>query len=250
MNKELWQTAYDWLIKCGNKLNVNYSKEEITTHPDYPGLLSVIDFLDIGGMEYKAIQADASYIHEFNYPLLAHIKQPGQEYMHLINNASAWDKEKEITQYWTGVAVYPEKNAHWQNEQNNAYQYNAVKNKIIAIALSLIGFALFIESSFQFPNILNNLFGLLSILGLTVSIFLLGTELGFQSQIVKQVCGAVSNGGCEKVLKSSYAKGVAGITPANASVLYFAAQFIVYLLSGWYHVLLVAFYYWHLAALQ
>ena len=92
-------------------------------------------------------------------------------------------------------------------------------------------------SAFQFPNILHNLFGLLSLMGLIVSIFLLGTELGFQSQIVKQVCGAVSHGGCYKVLKSSYAKGIAGITPADASVLYFATQFLFCLLSFWIPVL-------------
>lgn len=79
-NRELWQTAYNWLLLCGNKINNNYCKEEITTHPDYPALTSVIDFLDNGSMEYNAVQADASYIHEFNYPLLAHIRQPGQEF--------------------------------------------------------------------------------------------------------------------------------------------------------------------------
>ncbi|MDP3667964.1 MAG: vitamin K epoxide reductase family protein [Sediminibacterium sp.] len=219
---------------------MSYCKEEITTHPDYPALISVIDFLDSGDMDYKAVRADASYIHEFNYPLLAHIRKPGQEYLHPINDAAVWDKQKEITEYWTGIVVYPGKNANWKNGQNKIYQQNAVKNKVIAAALVITGVALFIVSAFQFHNLLINIFGFLSLLGLLVSVFLLGTELGFQSQIVKQVCGAVSNGGCEKVLKSSYAKGVAGITPADASVLYFTAQFIVYLLGCWYPSLFIS----------
>ncbi|MDP1763278.1 MAG: vitamin K epoxide reductase family protein [Sediminibacterium sp.] len=233
-NKELWQTAYNWLLLCGNKINNNYCKEEITTHPDYPALISVVDFLDSGGMDYNAIKADASYIHEFNYPLLAHIRQPGQEYMHLINDAAVWDKQKEITEYWTGIVVYPGKNANWKNRQNKIYQQNALKNKIIAAAWVITGVALFIVSTSQFHNLSINVFGFLSLLGLLASIFLLGTELGFQSQIIKQVCGAVSNGGCEKILKSRYAVGFAGITPADASVLYFTSQFIVYLLGCWY----------------
>lgn len=184
-------------------------------------------------MAYRAVQTDASCIHEFNYPLLAHIRQPGQEYMYLINNATVWDKQKEITEHWTGIAVYPEKNAHWQNEQNNIYQRNEVKNKIIATVLAITGVALFTVSALQFHNLSTNLLGFLSLLGLIVSIFLLGTELGFQSQIVKQVCGTVGNGGCEQVLKSRYAKGFAGITPADAAVLYFATQFIIYVLGCW-----------------
>lgn len=239
-NKELWQTTYHWLLQCGNNISMSYCKEEITTHPDYPSLISVIDFLDSGGMEYKAVQADASYIHEFNYPLLAHIRKPGQEYLHLVSDAAVWDKQKEITEYWTGIVVYPGENANWKNGQNKIYQLNAVKNKIIAAALVITGVALFIMSTFQFHNFSINVFGFLSLLGLIVSIFLLGTELGFQSQIVKQVCGAVSDGGCEKILKSRYAKGFAGITPADASVLYFTSQFIVYLLGCWYESLFIS----------
>src|SRR4029077_17595025 len=87
---ELWQTCYAWLKICNSKLNRNYCKEEITTHQDYPSLISVIDFLESGSMQYKAVRADPSYIHEFNYPLLAHIRKPGNEHMHIIPDATEW----------------------------------------------------------------------------------------------------------------------------------------------------------------
>jgi hypothetical protein len=65
---DLWQTTHLWLSVCGSQLSRNSCKEEITKHPKYPSLLSVIDFLDIGGMGYKAAKADASNVEEFNYP--------------------------------------------------------------------------------------------------------------------------------------------------------------------------------------
>ena len=235
---QLWQTAHVWLKACGNKVNINYCKEEITTHPDYPSLISLIDFLDSGGMAYKALQADPSYIHEFNYPLIAHIKQPGDEHMHIMEDWTEWDKQKKITDNWSGIVIYPEKNAKWNNEQNRIYQRNSIKDKMIAIAFALTGITLFIISTFQQSNFSTVAFGFLSLTGLIISIAALGTELGFQSQIVKQVCSAVSEGGCEKVLKSRYAHGIAGITPADASVLYFTSQFIVYLFGSWYPSLL------------
>jgi len=235
---EFWQTAFIWLKACGIKVNSNFCKEEISTHPDYPALISVIDFLDSGNMAYQAVQADASFIHEFNYPLLAHIRQPGQEYMAIINDKDEWDKQHDITQYWSGIVVCPEKNAKWQNEQNNIYQKNAQKNTIIIAGLVLAGLAIFIASVFKLPDFPINVFGLLSFLGLSVSLFTLGSELGIQTQLVKQVCGAVSEGGCEQVLKSRYAKGIAGITPADAAVLYFSSQLIIYLLGCWYQPIL------------
>ncbi len=102
----------------------------------------------------------------------------------------------------------------------------------------MAGLALFIGSIFIYTNATLNIFGLLSLAGLAISIAALGTELGYQSKLVKQVCGTVGNGGCEKVLGSKFAKGFAGITPADASVLYFAAQFFLYLAGCFYHPIL------------
>jgi uncharacterized membrane protein len=237
-SKELSTIAQEWLTATGIKTNAAYTKEAITTHPDYPAMTAVTDFLESGGMEYDAVQADASYIHEFNYPLLAHIKQPGNEYLHLVNNASVWDKEKGITENWSGIALYAAKGATWHSEENDAAEKLAQKNKYIAAAFIVAGFALFISSLFVYTNAVVNIFGLLSLAGLAISIAALGTELGYQSKIVKQVCGTVGNGGCEKVLGSKFAKGFAGVTPADASVLYFAAQFILYLVGCFYNPIL------------
>jgi uncharacterized membrane protein len=245
-SKELFTIAQQWLIATGIKTNAAYTKEAITTHPDYPAMTAITDFLEAGGMEYDAVQADASYIHEFNYPLLAHIKQPGNEYLHLVNDASVWDKEKSITENWSGIALYGVKGATFHNEENDAAEKLTQKNKYIAAAFVIAGLALFIGSVFiQLRDdiflkdvVSASIFGLLSLAGLAISIAALGTELGYQSKLVKQVCGTVGNGGCEKVLGSKFAKGFAGVTPADASVLYFAAQFILYLIGCFYNPIL------------
>ncbi len=231
---ELWQLTQNWLSLLGNKPNAKFCREEISTHPDYPAMTAVTDFLDSGNMSYNAVQADASYIHEFNYPLLAHISKPGQQYLHIIPNAIDWDGQKEIAQYWSGIVLFPENNAVWHNEQNSRYKKEAFKNKVFSSILLVGALVLFITSSMLQAKLETVVFGLLSFVGLIISIFLVGMELGYQSDIVKQVCGAVSGGGCEKVLKSKYAKGVLGITAADVSILYFTAQFIFYLLNPWF----------------
>ncbi len=133
--RELSSIAHNWLAASGIKVNNTYAKDAITTHPDYPALTALTDFLESGGMAYDAVQADASYIHEFNYPLLAHIKQPGNEYLHLINDATVWDKEKSITENWSGIALYASKGAKWHNEENDAAVKAQQKNKYIAAVL-------------------------------------------------------------------------------------------------------------------
>jgi uncharacterized membrane protein len=246
INKELSSIAQEWLAATGIRTNAAYTKEAITTHPDYPAMTAVTDFLESGGAAYDAVQADASYIHEFKYPLLAHIKEPGNEYLYLIKDTSQWDKEKEVTTHWSGIALYCTKGSTWQNEENDAAEKQAHKNKYMAAAFMIAGLVLYIIASYLSIRDANFLkvgipyaisltsFGLLSLAGLAISIAALGTELGYQSKLVKQVCGTVGNGGCEKVLGSKFAKGFAGVTPADASVLYFAAQFMLYLIGCFY----------------
>ena len=234
LQNELWKTTFNWLRKCGYKINSNFCKEEITTHPDYPALTSVIDFLNIGGLEYKAVQANKFYIQTFKYPLLAHLRKQGQEFMHVIDNVTCWDKDEEVTQYWTGIVLYPINNTKWENEKNNIYRSNSFKNKLLSLFLLSLGIAFFIFSTFLPNNIFTVFFGGLSLIGIIISIFLVGMELGVQNQIVKQICGIKSSGGCENVLNSVYARGIAGITPSDFSGLYFLAQFIIYIFGIWY----------------
>lgn len=238
--KEHWIIIYNWLKQCGSSPNKNFCREEITTHPDYPSLLSVVDFLESGGMAYQAVKADASYITEFNYPLLAHIKQPDNEYMQIISNAGSWDQQKELTKYWSGIVVYPEKDAIWQSSENEHFRQEAKRNKFIAVFFIFFGLVIYIYPTYfglvhlMFETIAIPFWGFFGLVGFVISIYALGTELGFQSQVVKQLCGAVgSSDSCEQVLKSKYSKGFLGITPASASVVYFASQFVMYILCCW-----------------
>jgi uncharacterized membrane protein len=226
---EFWMVVHSWLNACGVRINKNYVREEITTHPDYPSLLSVIDLLDAGGMAYRAIHSDPSYINDFNYPLLAHIKKPGEERLYLLSDVAEWNKQKEITTHWSGIVVYAEKGAHWDNEENSAYNRREKRNFLTGVGIALAGIGLLVLSAFYPTHLLTWLFGLLSLSGLVFGLFVLGAELGFQNPVVKQVCGAVGAGGCEKVLKSQYAKGFAGVSPADAAVLYFSAQYVFFL---------------------
>lgn len=232
-NQILWESIYAWLKLCGNKISRSYIKLELTTHPDYPALTSVADFLENGKFSYKAVQADESYINLFNYPLLAHIKEPAYEYLQLITSIDDWKTKKYLN--WSGIVLYPELNSKWENATNNRYLKVEKNNKIVYTFITLIALLLLFYSSYNTDNkYLTFIFGLLSISGFIFSLQLISSELGNQSQIIKDFCGAVSSGGCEKVLQSSYAKGLFGITLADMAIIYFASQYIVYIISFFY----------------
>lgn len=140
-----------------------------------------------------------------------------------------WDKQKASTQHWSGVVFYPEKNAHWHNEEHEAAQKQTLQKNIFAAIGICIGLALFVYTAYNATSLALLVFGFCSLLGLIIAVFLLGAELGFQNNLVKQVCGAVSNGGCEKVLNSKQAKSFLGFTPADLGLIYFTTQFLIFL---------------------
>lgn len=228
---ELWKTALNWLKLSGNNINKNYCKEEITTHPDYPALSALTDFLETGGMKYSAVEADASYIDKFNYPLLAHIKEPGHQYLHIVTEASKWDTQKNITDKWSGIVIYTEKKSSWKHTENDTRKKedNIQRNYGFAVLFAALG--LYALSVYNNPIFSYAIFGLLSLAGLFISQLITQTELGVQNYLVKQVYGAVSNGGCDKVLKSNYAKGIADFTTGDIAIIYFAAQFFSFLIT-------------------
>ena len=233
--RELWFTIFKWLKQCGSNPNKNFCRTEITSHPDYPSLVSATDFVDSGGMEYSAVRADVSYIHDFNYPLLAHIRQPGNEYLHIVSSLDVWNQDKEITQHWSGIVIYPEKNSSWHNAENENSRHNSYKSKLIALILSIMGAIGYLIVAYHTHNIAFSFFGLLSLTGVIISLFALSVEAGLQNQIAKKVCGSADDGGCEQVLKSKYAKIIPGVSIADFALAYFLTQLTFYALNVWYN---------------
>ncbi len=226
--KELYSTAHDWLRLCGNKISASYCRNELTSHPEYPALTSLVDLLDSGNMKYQAVSADETYLEDFNYPLLAHVKEPGNEYFRIVKGLGEWE-QASLRDNWSGVVVFPEISTRWNNEENEAARRKLAKQNIIFSLWIILGIILWAWTSYFIKDFAVAMFGLLSLIGITFSIAASAVELGIQSSAVKRVCGTVSNGGCEKVLQSRFAKGILGITPSDASILYFVAQFAVFL---------------------
>ena len=102
---------------------------------------------------------------------------PGNEYLHIIQNATAWDAQKETTKYWSGITIFPEKNAFWQNEKNNIATATAQKQTYLFTAWCGIGLLLFLTSIYYSPLLWYNIFGFLGLAGVFISAAAFATEL-------------------------------------------------------------------------
>jgi protein-disulfide isomerase/uncharacterized membrane protein len=232
---ELWQTSFKWLKACGFTPNKKFIESELTSHPDYPALTSLVDLLDAGGFGYNAVSTDLSYKNEFSFPLLAHIRRGADEQgLLLINSAQEWDTNAALKESWSGVLVMPEKGSQWQHPDNEAAIKKEKQLAITSYASIAAISLLVLLTLMRQPGIYYALFTLLSAAGLIISWLTFNTELGVQSKLVKQVCNSVNpEGGCDKVLKSEQAKGFMGVTPADASLAWFVVQFAAVIAALW-----------------
>lgn len=232
------EIAYDWLRSIRLPVNKQFVTRELTTHTDYPSLLSLIDLLELGGMKYQAIQSSRENIHAFNYPLLAHIQEDGKEYMLPVNAAADWGREAALQQSWSGIVLFPEGKPQWQHSENTRrirQQQMATAIGIGAILVFLLIIAYVFRNGFL-P--LQAIWGLLSLAGLSISVATVATELGMQLKVVNSMCNSISPRGCDAVLNSKYANGAFGISISALSLTYFLTQFIFFFFSAWNPLLL------------
>lgn len=230
--KELSYVTWKWLKATGLTMDKNFVEQEITTHPDYPSILSVVDFLDSNNFYYQAVKAREEHFKEMQYPLLAHmVEADGTPHFTLVGQAEEWEKKSDIYSKWSGVVIFPDGKPNWDNKAHiKRFGFNQYRELIaLLLFIGVTGSIAFTTSLLSYT-----IFSLLSLAGIVISWFTFKTELGYQNQIVKQVCNSLgSAGNCDNVMKSVHAKGIWGITPSVAGLSWFLAQWGVLILAGY-----------------
>ncbi|MFD2919825.1 vitamin K epoxide reductase family protein [Terrimonas rubra] len=228
--KELSYITWKWLKTLGLRIDKSFVEREITTHPDYPAIVSVADFLDSYDFSYQAVTADRENFNEMQYPLLAHVKEPdGNAYLTIVSKTEEWYRHTDLLLNWSGIVLFPEKKENWKNIVNNI-NYDQYRESIVL----LLFIVLTSYSTYRMPVLNYAIFCLLSLGGIVISWLTFKTELGYQNQIVKQVCNSLgSAGSCDNVMKSPQAKGIWNITPSVAGLGWFVTQWVLLMLAAY-----------------
>jgi uncharacterized membrane protein/protein-disulfide isomerase len=227
---EISEAAYRWLRALGNKVDKQFLKEEMFSHPDYPALTSLIDVLDAGNFDYTARKALFEERTEFNFPCIINISlsngSKGLYYLRTIHEL------EYVKQQWGGIILYASAESRWQHPLNELrLKLNKQKTfafGIIAIIIMAVSAAIALSAVAAAFSI----WVLTAVAGLLICILLLAQELGLSTELVQKVCGIGGNtGGCSAVLNSKHAKGKFGISVATVAFAYFLCQWVLLLSS-------------------
>ncbi|RPE12001.1 hypothetical protein EGT74_00135 [Chitinophaga lutea] len=231
--------ARRWLRSLGIKTHKEFIARELQTHPDYPSLVSLTDFLDMGGMQYYAVESERAGIPDFNYPLLAYVNDGGSDYLMQVDGPAAFETDEKLRHNWSGIVLFAGEKARWEVPENTKLLQRQHAFAAIGIIAGLLVLAA-VGAAFSFnPGLAPLTWGVLTLAGLTLGIFTITTELGLQIGIVNEVCNSIGGrAGCKAVLKSNLAKVYGGVTVADLALSYFLAQFIFFVAAAWYPALM------------
>lgn len=197
--------VYKWLHKLGININRNFLNEELSSHPDYPSLLSITRTLDKLGIDNIAMQVDKEKLSQVPLPFLAHVL--GDDGFMLVDNLELLlQKKPDFYKIWTGVLVVAEKPDNWGHQKNSIWQ----RKQDIEWRWKTFAFAFLFLVSLTILLINYNIKAILlyvtSAVGLGIAILILQHELGAENVLTEQLCQKEKNIDCDAVLTSKKSK--------------------------------------------
>jgi protein-disulfide isomerase/uncharacterized membrane protein len=227
MNK----TIAEFLTYLQIPVSEAYCEKLISSHSDFPSMLSIVDTLERLGIRYIVGEIQKDKIDELDFP---YILQTSKKYNEILVIKSNKDLiiNKEVLKYWEGVVLHVEPTASIIDKENNRV-YRKEKSFQIAQGVLLATLAILISWAFvkTLSPVLSPLF-VTSIAGILTGYLLMAKELGVKYKVVEKFCTSGKNSDCDKVLDSDIGKFIGGITLSNLVLTYFLFQTTILSIVG------------------
>ncbi len=203
-------------------------KLQLISHPEFPSLKSVTDTLDYFEIDNIAANVPTDALPQLPDSFLALIKEADQkEELALISKKKKkvilqnqhGERSKILTdvflEIWTGTLIAVEKG------KNKTAGLGALRNPQLmlgVLALLILG-----SITFSDMDMLTAVYTSLSFFGLTISFFIVKTDLGTQDTLSKKICSMLSSkpAGCSSVITSKRSKLINDISLGDLSMIYF-----------------------------
>jgi oligoribonuclease NrnB/cAMP/cGMP phosphodiesterase (DHH superfamily) len=114
----------------------SYVEKIISSHSDYPSLLSIADSLERLGVEYQAWKVTRDELNSIAFPYLLPISVGGGDIL-LIQNSSDLKKNEEKLNYWEGTILKTEHTSLLIDKENNGQYTQESFYKVLTVILNL-----------------------------------------------------------------------------------------------------------------
>jgi uncharacterized membrane protein len=214
-----------FLPSIGVPVSKRYCEKLITSHAEFPSLLSVVDTLDRLGIPHVVGKVEKEKIGELEFPYLLQVETTKTN---LIEIRSAKDLESTFMKYWSGIVLKLEPTQSIKDPESNRAYVKEKFRKTLQWVLSITSGAIFLWS---FANSSSpGLWALLAtaLPGVGIGYLLVAKELGIRFEAVETFCTTGKKSDCDAVLSSDGAKLFGTVKLSDAVLAFFVFQ-VVYL---------------------
>ncbi len=228
--QNMQKTVSGFLKYLGIPISSDYCQQLISSHADYPSLLSIVDVLDRFGIKHMVGKIEKNSLQTLPFPYLLQINSNGGELIE-IRSKTDLTENKEQLKYWNGIVLQVDQPSAILDEENNRLYKRERFLKAIEICLVFAAVTLLIWPHLYNLSLPLVLLQLTSTAGILLGYLLVAKELGIKYDTVENFCGSGKNSDCDKVLNSEGAKLVGDIKLSDAVLSYFIFQSLFIALS-------------------
>ncbi|PIB38982.1 thioredoxin domain-containing protein [Maribacter sp. 4G9] len=224
---EFYKIANDFLNSAGVSVSINYLRERLESHPQYPALISLTDILDEFQIENTAIRIQQKEKwKELETPFLAHVVfADGRTDFELISRQKDVGSVECFLGRWTGIALTLGANKKIKHEQHNEQYKKEKSSRIVKRSIISLTTLLFVIKQMIFFNPVVFTHFMLSIIGLGISCAIIARSMGLKSNIAELFC-KIEESGCNKVLNSRLGRFAGNIGLGDITAIFFGSQMI------------------------
>lgn len=210
---------------------------QVSSHPDYPSLLSVVDALNFFSVENCAFQLEFDQVEQLPnrfiallkgenaIPALFFVQQKKDRYFYTNNGKEKSTTKENLKSLWLGTVLLLDTPETQQKQtKNNKWLLPSIITMIFAGVL------------FLFENHwVNLLFFIFPVLGILLSVAALKDLFGTKSELINSFCNLTATTSCNTVVDSKKWKIFEIISFSDLSIVLFGFQFLglfAFMVSG------------------
>lgn len=219
-----------YLNEAGFEIAEDYCHQLISSHPDYPAIISVADALDQLGVDYVVGRKNKEDIGEIPFPYLLHYDP--SKLLLVKSEKDLTDHEPMLKGGWSGIIIKAEEEQFALSSANKKHFKEERDRKLgrsLLIVLAVIALLIPLLTS---ATLASALWLTTAIAGLTLGGLLVSKELGKAGEKLDEFCSNGKNSDCNTILESDAATLWRGIKLTDMVMGYFAFQVVALLIAA------------------
>ncbi|SHJ33179.1 vitamin K epoxide reductase family protein [Aquimarina spongiae] len=201
----------------------------LLTHPNYPGLSSIVNTLEYFDITCDAYQVDIKNLNSTPDHYLTFLKgRYGKQDLHHVqkkDNTYYLDTQKtsiaHLKNRWKGIVLLLE-------GKTNQTSKNSAKTRSLIPILGISSLLIFIGLIVNYNTVLESLFYIFPLTGLVLSILSLKHIFQIENPVFDKFCKISTNSDCNSVINSKKWKIFEKISFSDISLIFFLSQLVSY----------------------